>query len=57
MMDNLGIAIRAGHHCAQPIMNKLNVTATNRLSLYIYNTKNEIDIFIEGLKNIINLFK
>ena len=57
IMDNLGIAIRAGHHCAQPIMEKLNVTATNRLSLYIYNTKNEIDIFIDGLINTINLFK
>ena len=43
LLDASGIAIRAGHHCAQPIMKKLNVTATNRASFYIYNTIEEID--------------
>ena len=43
LLDTFGIAIRAGHHCAQPIMKKLNVAATNRASFYFYNTFEEID--------------
>jgi cysteine desulfurase/selenocysteine lyase len=49
-LDNEGIAIRAGHHCAQPVMRKLKVPATARASLYFYNTCDEIDKFIDGLK-------
>jgi cysteine desulfurase/selenocysteine lyase len=48
-LDNEGIAIRAGHHCAQPITRKLNVPATARMSLYFYNTFEEVDNFIESL--------
>ena len=56
ILDTSGIAIRAGHHCAQPIMKRLNVTATNRASFYIYNTFAEIDSLIKGLINTVDLF-
>ncbi|MBC2276899.1 cysteine desulfurase [Listeria welshimeri] len=50
ILDEDGIAIRAGHHCAQPLMKWLDVSSTARASFYIYNTKEEIDALIEGLK-------
>ena len=56
ILDTYGIAIRAGHHCAQPIMKKLNVAATNRASFYIYNTLEEIDRLAEGLRKSVKLF-
>ncbi|WAA11905.1 cysteine desulfurase [Fervidibacillus halotolerans] len=49
VLDAEGIAVRAGHHCAQPLMKWLNVTATARASVYLYNTKDEIDRLAEGL--------
>ena len=49
VLDTEGIAIRAGHHCAQPLMNWLNVTATARASFYFYNTMEEIDRLTEAL--------
>ncbi len=52
ILDAEGIAIRAGHHCAQPLMTRLGVTATARASFYIYNDKNEIDVFIDVLNKI-----
>ena len=51
------IAIRAGHHCAQPIMNKLNVSSTARASFYFYNTFDEIDLLCKSIKKAIKLFK
>jgi len=48
-LDQQGIAVRAGHHCAQPIMRKLNIAATTRISLYFYNTREEIDICVQQL--------
>ncbi|BBW97432.1 cysteine desulfurase [Geobacillus sp. FSL W8-0032] len=50
VLDAEGIAIRAGHHCAQPLMKWLDVTATARASFYLYNTKEEIDRFIAALQ-------
>ncbi|WP_271004870.1 cysteine desulfurase [Listeria seeligeri] len=50
ILDEGGVAIRAGHHCAQPLMKWLDVSSTARASFYIYNTKEEIDALIEGLK-------
>ncbi|MBU8906612.1 cysteine desulfurase [Desertibacillus haloalkaliphilus] len=50
VLDAEGIAVRAGHHCAQPLMKWLDVTATARASFYLYNTKEEIDEFVVGLK-------
>lgn len=52
ILDADGIAIRAGHHCAQPLMKYMKVNATCRISLYFYNTKEEIDQFIESLKSV-----
>lgn len=56
LLDNSDIAIRAGHHCAQPIMDRLNISATNRISLYLYNTKTEIDKLCTELNKTYNLF-
>jgi cysteine desulfurase / selenocysteine lyase len=50
IIDKLGIAVRTGHHCAQPIMNFFNIPGTIRASFAFYNTKEEIDIFLEAVK-------
>ncbi len=55
-LDSEGIAIRAGHHCAQPLMKWLNVTATARASFYLYNTKEEIDILVAALQKTKEFF-
>ncbi len=52
ILDADGVAIRAGHHCANPLMHFLNVNATCRASLYFYNTKEDIDIFLASLKKV-----
>jgi cysteine desulfurase/selenocysteine lyase len=49
VLDSVGVAVRAGHHCAQPLMRRLGVPATTRASLYLYNTTEEIDRLVEGL--------
>ncbi len=56
IIDTDGIAIRTGHHCTQPIMKRYNVSATARASFAFYNTKNEIDVFIEALNKVIKMF-
>jgi cysteine desulfurase/selenocysteine lyase len=55
-LDTDGICVRAGHHCAQPIMNHLGVTATARASFYLYNTKNDIDALAEGIEKTARIF-
>ena len=50
IVDKMGIAIRTGHHCTQPIMERFNIPGTARISLAVYNTKDEIDICIKALK-------
>ena len=50
VLDTEGIAIRAGHHCAQPLMKWLDVTSTARASMYIYNNEDDIDRLVAGLK-------
>jgi cysteine desulfurase/selenocysteine lyase len=55
-LDQQGIAVRAGHHCAQPVMRKLNIAATTRLSFYFYNTKEEIDYTVDQLKKAKEFF-
>lgn len=57
MLDNYGIAVRTGHHCTEPIMKRFGIPATTRASVCFYNTHNEIDVFIEKLKEIIHFFK
>jgi cysteine desulfurase/selenocysteine lyase len=56
MLDSLGIAIRAGHHCAMPVMEFYQVPATARASFGMYNTQAEIDVLISGIKNLIEMF-
>jgi cysteine desulfurase/selenocysteine lyase len=55
-LDDLGIAIRAGHHCAQPLMSRFGVPATARASLAFYNTREEIDALAAGVRNAIEFF-
>ncbi|GEN75745.1 cysteine desulfurase [Chryseobacterium hagamense] len=50
ILDKLGIAVRTGHHCTQPIMNFFNIAGTVRASFAVYNTFNEIDVLVEGVK-------
>ncbi len=56
VLDTEGIAVRAGHHCAQPLMKWLDVTATARASFYLYNTREDVDRFIAGLKKTKEFF-
>ena len=57
LLDDYNIAIRAGHHCNMPLMKKLGVPGTARVSFYFYNTKEDIDKFVKALKEIIEKFK
>jgi cysteine desulfurase/selenocysteine lyase len=57
IMNDHGVAIRSGHHCAQVLMERLDVAATSRASFYIYNTKEEVDTFIGALDEARRLFK
>ena len=50
LLDKMGVAIRTGHHCTQPIMERFNIPGTARISLAIYNTKEEIDVCMESIK-------
>jgi len=50
ILDKLGIAVRTGHHCAQPVMDRFNIPGTIRMSLAMYNTKEEVDSLVAGLK-------
>ena len=57
ILDDEGIAIRSGHHCAQPLMERMGVAATSRASFYIYNTKGEVDLLISALQKVSRVFK
>ena len=56
LLDHLGIAIRTGHHCAQPLIDHLGIPGTVRASFAVYNTKEEIDILIDGIKRVARMF-
>ncbi|MEO0584713.1 MAG: cysteine desulfurase [Bacteroidota bacterium] len=56
ILDQLGIAVRTGHHCTQPLMKRLDVPGTMRASFAFYNTKEEIDRLVEGLKKVKQMF-
>ena len=56
LLDRLGIAIRTGHHCAQPLMNRLGVLGTSRASFALYNTKEEVDTLVAGINRISTMF-
>jgi cysteine desulfurase/selenocysteine lyase len=57
ILDSEGIAVRAGHHCAQPLMDRLDVPATTRASFYLYNTAEEADRLAEALKRVKEVFR
>jgi len=57
IIDREGVAIRSGHHCAQVLMERLDVAATNRASFYIYNTKEDVDKLVSSLDKVAELFK
>lgn len=57
LLDHLGIAIRTGHHCAQPLIDYLNIPGTVRASFAIYNTTEEADILVEGIKRVSRMFE
>ncbi len=56
LLDHLGIAVRTGHHCAQPLMDRLGVLGTVRASFALYNTKEEIDALAEGIERVAKMF-
>ena len=53
ILDRLGVAVRTGHHCAEPLMNRLNIPGTVRASFAFYNTKEEVDVFVNALKKVV----
>jgi len=50
ILDREGVAVRAGHHCAQPLMERFGVSSTTRASFALYNTREEVDVFVAALK-------
>lgn len=56
LLDRLGIAVRTGHHCAQPLMSRLGIQGTVRASFALYNTKEEVDTLAEGLRRVMQMF-
>ena len=57
LLDKMGIAVRTGHHCAQPLMDELGIDGTVRASLAFYNTKEEIDQLVMGVKKVASMFR
>lgn len=55
LLDRLGVAVRTGHHCAQPLMEQLGVPGTVRASFAVYNTREEADLFVEALKKVLSI--
>jgi cysteine desulfurase/selenocysteine lyase len=56
LLDREGIAVRAGHHCTQPLWQRFAINSTTRASFAFYNTEQEIDTLVDGLKNVVSLF-
>jgi len=56
LIDRSGVAVRAGHHCAQPVMRRLNVPATARASFAFYNTREEVDQLVLAIETVIEVF-
>ncbi len=56
LLDRLGIAVRTGHHCAEPLMHRLGIEGTVRASFGLYNTKEEVDALVEGIKRVAQMF-
>ncbi|MBM4421270.1 MAG: aminotransferase class V-fold PLP-dependent enzyme, partial [Chloroflexi bacterium] len=56
ILDREGVCVRAGHHCNQPLMSRLGVPATTRASLYLYNTREECDALVAGIREVQKVF-
>jgi cysteine desulfurase/selenocysteine lyase len=56
LLDARGYAVRTGHHCAQPLLERLKITGTVRASLYFYNSKEEVENFVKQLSDILERF-
>jgi cysteine desulfurase/selenocysteine lyase len=56
ILDEQGVSVRAGHHCAKPLVRQLGVTATARASFYVYNTKDDVDALLVGIERVRSLF-
>ena len=56
LLDRLGIAVRTGHHCAQPLMDRLHIAGTVRASFALYNTKAEVDVLVAGIRRVAQMF-
>jgi cysteine desulfurase/selenocysteine lyase len=57
LLDKLGIAVRTGNHCAQPLMDRLGITGTLRASFALYNTREEIDVLCSGLERVMGMLR
>ena len=56
LLDRLGIAIRTGHHCAEPLLESMGLNATARASFALYNTEEEVEQFLQALKRVVSMF-
>ena len=56
LLDRLGIAVRTGHHCAQPLMHRLGISGTVRASFGLYNTREEVDALVAGIRRVAAMF-
>ncbi len=56
ILNDHGVAVRAGHHCAMPLHTRFNIPASTRASFYLYNTREEIDLLVEALKHVVQIF-
>jgi cysteine desulfurase/selenocysteine lyase len=56
ILDQEGVAVRTGHHCAQPVMERFGVPATARASLALYNTRNDVDALVDALHKVREMF-
>ena len=56
LLDRLGIAVRTGHHCAQPVMQRYGIQGAVRASFAMYNTKDEVDALVEGVRRVSRMF-
>ena len=56
LLDTMGIAVRTGHHCAEPLMRRLGVEGTVRASFAVYNTREEVDVLVNGIRRIVKMF-
>ena len=56
ILDQEGIAVRTGHHCAQPVMDRFGIPATTRASLALYNTRSDLDALVKGIRKVQEIF-